>query len=163
MHKKFNFAVTLAVLMALLISAVALADNLITDGDGLTPVVDTPSLSLGNVCTGTTVTKTVLHAIVASGHPGTGTNVFANSATVAVSVTSFSGTGLSASGGGSITLPSNWTSLGNNTISNTVSSTVTFEAGPTPRSFSGTVNYSASGARSTSGTLTRTDSLTVTA
>lgn len=163
MNKKFNLAVTLAVLMTLLVSAVALADNLLTDGDGLTPVVDTPSLNLGNVCTGTTVTKTVLHAIVASGHPGVGTNVYANSAVVAVSITSFSGTGLSASGGGNITLPANWTSLPNNTLSGTVSSSITFVAGATPRSFSGTVNYQASGNRSTGGTLTRADSLTVTA
>ncbi len=160
MKHKFSLGLTFALVLALLVSAVALADNLLTDGDGLTPVVDTPSLNLGNVCTGTTVTKDILHAI---SRQGTGANVYANNAVVAVSITSVSGTGLSASGGGSITLPSNWTSRPNNTLSNTVSSSITFVAGATPLSFSGTVNYSASGNGSTGGTLTRTDSLTVTA
>ena len=160
MKHKFSLGLTFALVLALLVSAAALADNLLTDGDGLTPVVDTPSLTLGNVCTGTTVTKDILHAI---SRQGTGTNVYANNAVVTVSITSVSGTGLSASGGGSITLPSNWTSRPNNTLSNTVSSSITFVAGATPRSFSGTVNYSASGSASTGGTLARTDSLTVTA
>jgi hypothetical protein len=156
-------AMMLTMLVAMLaVPLAALADNLITDGDGLTPVVDTPSLNLGNVCTGTTVTKTILHAIDAAGHPGAGTNVYANGAVVVVSITSVTGTGLSASGGGNITLPSNWTTLGNDAVSDPVSSSITFVAGSTPRSFSGTVTYQAVGNRSTSGTLTRTDSLNVT-
>ena len=66
-------AVVVTMLVAMLaVPLAALADNLISDGDGLVPVVDTPSLNLGDVCTGSTVTKTILHAIDAAGHPGTG-------------------------------------------------------------------------------------------
>ncbi len=158
-------AMVLTMLVALLaVPLAALADNLITDGDGLAPVVDTQSLNLGNVCTGTTVTKTVLHAIDGSGHTGVGTNVFANGAVVAVSITSVSGTGLSASGGGNITLPPDWVSQKNPT-SSAVSSSITFVAGNTPRNFSGTVNYAASGLGGKNGDeiITRADSLNVTA
>ncbi len=160
MKRKISFSLTLALMLAMLVSAIALADNLVTDGDGLTPVVDTPSLNLGNVCTGTTVSKTVLHAI---SRQGTGQNVYANGALVAVSVTSVSGSGLSAGGGGTISLLGNWVSQPNNTLSQPVASGITFIAGPTPRSFNGTVNYQAVGSGNTGGTLTRSDSLAVSA
>jgi len=162
MNRKFTIGLSIALLVALLVTAVVLADNLLTDGDGLTPVVDTPSLALGNVCTGTTVTKPIQHAISRNGnYPST--NVFANSATVTVSVFSVSGSGLSASSEGVIALPSNWGSLAMTSLSVNISSSITFVAGSTPGSFSGTVNYSASGTGSNGGTLTRDDSLNVTA
>ena len=169
MKNKFSIAITLALVLAMIAATIAWADGLLTDGDGLTPVVDTPSLALGNVCTGTTVTKDILHAIDATGHPGAGTQVFDNSAVVTVSITSFSGTGLSAVGGGNISMPSDWVSQGNGSTSPSVSSTITFVAGSTPRSFSGTVNYSANGRSSKANkdgshdTIARTDSLSVTA
>jgi hypothetical protein len=62
---------TMAVVLA---GGVAWADELRADGDGLTPVsVTTPGndVAFGNVCPGTTVTKTVLLALerTTSGNP----------------------------------------------------------------------------------------------
>lgn len=95
MKQKLNVAMTLAVIFSLLMTSLALADNVITDGDGLTPIADTGTLDLGNVCVGSTITKPILHAISRNGnYPST--NVFANSATVSVSVSQVIGSGLSA-------------------------------------------------------------------
>lgn len=162
MKNQFKIAFTLALVLSLIAATVVLADTLLTDGDGLAPIVDTPSLALGNVCAGATVTKPILHAIDSSGHPGKGNNVFADGSGVVVSVTSVSGNGLSATGGGKITLPSNWVETKTIT-SDSVSSSITFAAGKTTGSFSGTVNYKAEGPGSNGGTLTRTDTLAVTA
>jgi large repetitive protein len=158
MKNKFSIALTIALTLALVAATFVLADNLLSDGDGLTPIAE-QNLALGDICSDSTTIKPILHAI---SHNGTGNNVFANNAVVAVSINSMSGTGLSASGGGNITLPDNWTSTPNNTLSSSVSSSITIVAGGTG-SFIGTVNYDAIGARSTGGSLTKSDSLTVTA
>jgi hypothetical protein len=161
MKNKFSMAMSLALVLALIAATVVLADNVFSDGDGLAPVVDTPHLSLGNVCLGSTTTKPILHAISRNGnYPST--NVYAKNATVIVSIDTVTGSGLSASAGGSITIPSNWDLATNGALSPSVSSSITFTAN-TLGNFSGNVNYNASGARSSSGTLTRTDSLSVTA
>jgi hypothetical protein len=157
MSRKFSFSLTLALVLALLVTAVALADNLLSDGDGLTPVVDA-DLSLGNVCLGSVTTKPIAHAIKRAG----GGNTYANSASVVVSIVSTSSGVLATSGGGTINLPANWVSLANTTMSNSVSSSVSFVAN-TLGTFSGTVNYKAVGAENGGGTLTRTAALTVTA
>ena len=161
MKNKFTIAMTLAVVLALVAATFALADNLLTNGDGLTPYVDTPSLALGNVCVGSTTTKPIVHVITRQG----GGNVFANSAVVNVSISSVSGTGLSASipsASNRITLPTNWVTRSNGTQSNPVTSSITFVAGAAGP-FLGTVNYSATGSQNGGGSVTRPDSLDVTA
>ena len=140
---------------------IALADNVIADGDGLAPLTSN-GVAFGNVCKTANPhpQKTVLLAINKVG----GGTVYANSASVAVSATSVSGSGLSAAGGGTITLASNWTSLVNNTQSSSVSSTITLDPSSLPAGgYSGSVTYSAVGAKDGGGTLTRTATVNVTA
>jgi hypothetical protein len=97
---------------------------------------------------------------------GTGANTFKDDAVVTVSVLSVSGTGLSASmDSTTITLPSNWTTVANNTLSGAVSSKVTLATGGTAGSFSGSVTYRAKGSNMNTPpvTITRDDTMTVTA
>jgi hypothetical protein len=144
----------------------ALADNLLADGDGLAPLTAN-GVTFGNVCKDANPhpQKTVLLAIDATGHPGIGNNVYANGATVAISVQSVSGTGLSAGGGGNITMPSNWTTQSNGSQSSSVSSTVTLDPSSLPTgAYSGSVTYQASGRRASDGaTLIRTANVNVSA
>ena len=165
MKNKLSTALTLAVVLAMIAATIAWADNLLTDGDGLTPVVDTTSLNLGNVCLGSTTTKPIAHAVNRNGnYPST--NVFQKNTTVTVSIGTVSGSGLSAlmtTGSNTISIPNNWDTVSNNTLSSVAYSSVTFVANSLG-AFSGTVNYSASGTDSkNSDSLVRTDALTVTA
>jgi hypothetical protein len=159
-------AFILSLLLSIASFGVAFADNIVTDGDGVSPVNAGTVMSFGTVCANASPSKTALVAVIATGHPGAGTNVFANSAVVTVSVSGVSGTGFSASMGSpaTIALPANWTALGNNTISASVSSSVGLDAGVAGLGVkSATVTYSATGDRSTGGTLTRTGTLAVSA
>jgi hypothetical protein len=161
MKNRFSMAISLALVLALIAATFALADNLLTNGDGLTPVVDTQTLALGNVCLNSTTTKPIAHAVSRNGNYSNA-NVFLKGSTVSVSIGTVTGNGLSATGGGSILIPANWDTASNNTLSPDVFSSVQFvanSAGP----FSGTVNYNASGTKASGGTLNLTDSLTVTA
>jgi hypothetical protein len=158
--KLLTRAIALVAVLTVALPWGALGDNVIVDGDGLSPVASNP-LAFGNVCLNTTPSKTILLDIDAAGHPGAGTNVFANSATLTFAAPTVSA-GLSASTPGAITLPSNWTSLGNTAISSASSATASLTASGTGSvgAKSGTVGYSVSGARSTDGTtLTRSASL----
>jgi hypothetical protein len=158
-------AFVLSLLLSIATFGVAFADNIVTDGDGVSPVNAGTVMNFGNVCATVTTSKTALVAVTATGHPGAGTNVFADSATVTV-VASVSATGFSASMGSpnAIALPANWVSLGNNTLSASVSSSVTLNASIAGLGVkSATVTYSGTGARSTGGSLTRTGTLDVTA
>ena len=153
---------TFATALLLVAPAIVAADTVRVDGDGLAPVTDQP-LALGSLCEGDSVDASVLLAVGATGHPGAGTNVFANGAVVTVAVTSTSGSGLTAvAPSASITLPLTWTLLPNGTISDTSEADISFAAG-TIGSFAGTVTFTATGARSTGGTLARTATLNVSA
>jgi hypothetical protein len=147
-------AITLATVVSLVLSTTALADNVIVDGDGIAPVA-TNSLAFGNVCLNATPSKSVLIAIDAAGHPG-GNVVFANSAVVTFAAPTPSAN-ITAGTPASITLPSNWTTVPNTTVSSAVSASVSLLASGTsslgPKS--GTIDYSASGTKNPSGTLTR--------
>ncbi|MDH7488985.1 MAG: hypothetical protein QHH80_05705 [Anaerolineae bacterium] len=160
--RKIRLGLSLAVVMVLVIASLALADNTVPDGDGATPIAANP-LNLGDVCFGSTVEDDVLIAISRNGTYGS-TNVFAKGTTVTLSVQSVSGAGLSASmTSTTITLPSNWDVVPNNTMSDEVTSHVTFT--PTaPGPFMGTIVYRATGTSSKDGsTLTRDGTLSVTA
>lgn len=156
------FALVAASVLALAAPGAALADTIRVDGDGVAPV-DSEPLDFGTVCLGDTVMDSALIAVNATGHPGSGNSTYDNGATVSVDVTSTSGNGLSAADpADTIRLPMNWTSLSNGTRSDAVSSMITFTPSSTG-SFSGSVLYAASGARSTGGTLVRTGTLQVVA
>jgi len=137
----------------------AWADNVVADGDGATPITGT-GLSFGTVCAGSTVTKTALVGIQRNGG-APGPNVFANGATVTVSVTGKSGTGVSttpASGSiGTVTLPPDWSAQGNTTVVGSLGLPVRLAAG-TPGPVSGSVSLAAA-----SGSVNRATALAVSA
>src|SRR5947209_1035318 len=136
----------LASLVVLSSAGVALADNALGDGDGAVPL-STNVLDFGaNVCVGSTVTKNVALGLIRSGND-TGTNTFANSASVSFSIQGMTGSGLSAAMGSpaSITLPSNWTSIPNNTTSPTAAIGQVTLVASAPGTVSGNLSFRAEG------------------
>ena len=156
---RLGLVVALA-LSALACAAVAYADNTISDGDGLTPVAN-QNMSFGPVSCATASSKSALVAISRNGNAGS-TNVFKDGSTVTVSVLSVTGAGLSASiaAPGTITLPANWGTLSNNTLSSAVTSMVTVNS-TTPGAATGTVTYRAQGLNADNDSITRTDEMSV--
>src|SRR5215213_282730 len=155
--------ITCAVLLA--IPAIALADNAVADGDGVTPLTDNPTMAFGNVGCNIAATNKALIAISRNGAASAtnvNNNVFANGSTVTVTAAATGNAALSAAMDSStITLPSNWSSATNNTLSDSVLSTVTVNssaAGPG----TGTVTFTATGKNAAGGTVTRTDTVNVT-
>ncbi|HVF06123.1 MAG TPA: HYR domain-containing protein [Frankiaceae bacterium] len=152
-------AVSTVLAVALLGSSAAYAgDDLVTDGDGAVPV-SASALSFGAVCRGTSGSKTAAFAIRHSG----GGQVFADGATVALSVVS-APAGVTAGSFGTITLPADWMSSPNGTLSNATTGVVTIDTS-TLRSYSGTVTFRATGDTLTKdgiGTLTRDDAVSLT-
>jgi hypothetical protein len=161
MKKIVYRSAVLAVLVALCAFIIALADNTVADGDGVTPVADN-ILSLGTVCLNSTTVDTALVAVSRNGNYGS-TNVFKKGSEVTISVKSVSGSGLSASmAANKITLPDDWNLVINNTMSAAVTSNITFTAGSLG-AFSGSVTYQGTGVRDDDTTLTRDNTMTVTA
>jgi len=157
------WAITAAVAALLAFPLIARADNLIGDGDGITPV--TPNdLVLGNVCAEATANGNVLLQI---NRVGSG-NVYANGATVTVSRDSANATAypeLSVTmTDATIVLPSDWVDLANNTRStDTALAQVTLTAPAATGPYSGVVKFNGTGDADPSGTLTRSADVTVTA
>ncbi len=117
--KLFNLT-ALALVLSLAMPWSAFADDLVADGDGLTPVA-TSALDFGNVCANSTTTKPVLIAVIRAGNSNS--NTYKSSSTVTVSVNGTpSGTGLSA------TVP---TTEGNNTNLDKITLPSTWEANST--------------------------------
>ena len=156
---RLGLVVALA-LSALTCAAVAYADNTISDGDGLTPVAN-QNMSFGAVSCATGTSKSALVAISRNGNAGS-TNVFKDGSTVTVSVQSVTGAGLSASvaAPGTITMPANWGTLSNNTLSSAVTSMVSVNS-TTPGAATGTVTYRAQGLNADNDSITRTDEMSV--
>src|SRR5215211_44368 len=152
--------ITCAVLLA--IPAIALADNAVADGDGVTPLTDNPTMAFGNVGCNVASTNKALIAISRNGAAGS-PNVFANGSTVKVTAAATGNAALSAAmdSPDTITMPSTWSAATNNTLSDSVLSTVTVNSS-TPGSGSGTVTFTATGKNADGGTVTRTDTVNVT-
>ena len=147
--------------MVLAVPAVALADNAVADGDGLEPVGNN-DMAMGSVACGVASQKQAPIAVSRQGSAGS-TNVFKNGAKVTVAVQSVTGAGLSAQMGttpSEITLPSDWGTKGNGTMSASVSSTVTVNSSVAGAG-SGSVTYVATGQNSDGATITRTDDMRV--
>ena len=151
-----------ALTFVVLLPTGAFADNLVADGDGVTPVAN-QNLPLGTVCAGSTTTKSVLIGVSRNGAAGS-PNVFANSSTVTVSVSTVTGSGLSASmTTTSISIPANWSTQPNTTItSSTVLAAVTLVAGG-PGAFAGSVTFQGTGLNASSNSIDRSDVVAVTA
>ena len=152
--------VSFAAIALVLSTQGAWADNLIADGDGITPVASN-NLSFGTVCAGTSTTKPVLLVINRNGNAGS-TNVFKDSSSVSVSVLSVAGSGLAASGGGTITMPANWGSLSNGSDSASVTASAQLVAGAAG-SFSGSIVFRASGVNASNTTINRDATVNVSA
>jgi hypothetical protein len=152
--------ITCAVLLA--IPAIALADNAVADGDGVTPITDNPTMAFGNVGCNVASTNKALIAISRNGAAGS-TNVFKNSSTVTVTAAASGNAELSAAmdSPNTISIPSTWSTTANNTLFGNVSSTVTVNSS-TPGSGSGTVTFTASGVNSSNNPISRTDTVNVT-
>ena len=118
----------------------AYADNLVADGDVTTTVADN-ALAFGNVCSNTTVHKAVALTITRSGG---GSNTYRNSSTVTLS-----SPGLAFPNGTTITMPSDWFSKVNGTISPSLTARASFTAGATLGSVTGSISVTATGVDST--------------
>jgi K319L-like, PKD domain len=152
---------TLGAVLTLAVGGNALADNVEADGDGVVPVGNN-SMVFGNVNCGVATSRSAQIAITRLGNVNN--NVFNNSAVVTIGVTTVTGAGLSADAPAStITLPSNWRSLANNSLSGAVSSLVTVNSS-SPGASSGSVTYTATGLGGTTGTVnvSRSDTMSVT-
>lgn len=146
------------------VGGAAVADNTVIDGDNATPVAAN-GLDLGTVCAGSSTQATVLVAASRNGSSN-GTNTFSNGATLTAAVDQVTGSGLSAavpSDANTITLPSDWTSLTNNTMSSPLSATLTLDAPTTTGAYSGTVRFQLSGLNTSGTTIARNATLNVTA
>jgi hypothetical protein len=145
-------------------SGSAYADNLIGDGDGVTPVVGN-SVGFGSVCTGaSTVTKNVLLAIQRNG--AANNNTFAAGSTVTLSVVS-APAGLTVTvpnaPANQITTPSSWIGAAQNTMSaGTVTAAVQLSTG-TARTYTGqNIVFRASGTAATGVATSRDTNVAVT-
>src|SRR5215212_6567249 len=100
----------------LALPAIALADNAVADGDGVTPLTDNPTMAFGNVGCNVASTNKALIAISRNGAAGS-PNVFANGSTVTVTASATGDAALSAAMDSStITMPSSWSTAANNTL-----------------------------------------------
>jgi trimeric autotransporter adhesin len=137
----------------------AFADELVVDGDDLVGT----NLSFGEVCLNDTANNTVLLRLLRT--QTANPQIFQNGSTVDVTASSVTGSGLNvAEDVGTITVPSDWSSRSENSISgDSVTSTVSF----TPSSiggFSGQITYQATGQNNQNGNpLTRTETISVSA
>ncbi len=141
----------------------AFADGIVLDGDSITSAGG-GTLDLGTVACSTTVTSDVLVAAVRRGNGDKADPVFQNGATVAVSVSAVSGTGLSASMGtdATIALESSWTSFANNYVSaDTATSSVRLSTSTTAGAGSGVVTFTAAGTATDGDAIRRSETLKV--
>ena len=166
--KRLSAPILIGVLAAL-VPLTAFADFIRVSGPGVVVISTDPAaerfaVDLGTVCAGSAASKDVSLAIEARSHPDGTFFIFANGSTVALSVASTSGSGLSASinAPGSITLPANWASLPDGTLSSLLGSTITLNTS-TLGAFSGTVVYQASGVQASGVALDKFSTVEVTA
>jgi hypothetical protein len=151
----------MAVALGLIVATGALvrADNLIVDGDAITPVID-ESAAFGAVPCGVPTTRSLLLAVTRAGG-GAGINVYAGSSTVTFSVPA-PPPGISVSiPADTVVLPSNWPTLGNGASSTTVAAAITIT--PTVAGAgSASVIFSGAGTNVPGDDLNRTDTVSVT-
>lgn len=161
---KICTAMGAALLLVIGGASAAMADQLVVDGDGLTPVNERAATVVA--CNDQPVTFTVLIAARRNGNPSTNTNnnVFANSSNVTVGFAAATTTaGMSATLGADsvIALPSDWQGddTQNDLSGEVLSATVTLPAKATDGT--GTVSFSGTGVNSAGATFTRTSDVTV--
>src|SRR5215211_4781570 len=121
----------LTVVFTLAAGGVAFAtDNLLADGVISTTPVSNQNLALGSVCPGGSISPSSANVALAIQHGNNDTNMFANGAAVAVTrgtITDQSpdnGTLSAPASTGTINLDPNWSTLADNTLSDSVSTTL---------------------------------------
>ena len=145
-------------LIALMVTAnVAMADDLIADGDGVVAVGNNDMSFGNNVCRGVATSKPVAVAIKRN---GTGNPVYKDGSSVSVTASYSGSAGVSATDPGSITMPGDWAAQPNNTMSPAAFGTVTVNT-TTLGPFSGTVTYTATGVNASDQALVKIDKMTV--
>lgn len=146
--------------LALFAGPMALADEIIADGEGVEPIA-ARSLDFGEVCLDTVTSKpVVLAAMRTQQQPA---NQWLDGATVTVSIVNATPSSVVATGDGTLVLESNWRSLPEGTVSaNRVEVSVALSA-TTLGPVSGSVTFLAAGLRQGSQTLTRNTTMPVTA
>jgi hypothetical protein len=158
--KRFASLIALTLAILIVLPSMSLADNLQSDGDGLTPVTDS-NLSFGTICRNVATAKTVVLAINRNGSAGS-TNVYKDGSSVTVTG-STSSAGLSITNpASSIAIPSDWGAQANNTKSPAVSATVTVTPSATG-AYSGSITWTGIGVNSDDDALSRTDAMSVSA
>jgi uncharacterized repeat protein (TIGR01451 family) len=159
----------LIAVLAALLPLTALADFINISGTDVVTISTQPAaeefaVDFGTVCAGSAASKTVQLSIAARSHADAGgaVFVFADGSTVALAVDATTGSGLSASiaAPSSITLPANWTTLPDGTLSSTINSTLSLNT-TTTGAFTGTVVYSGSGTSAAGGPITKFSTLDV--
>ncbi len=153
----------LGIVLVLITASLALADDLVVDGDGLVPVTSS-ALNLGSICAGNSASGDALLAIRRTGQGNPLHNVFANGTTATITAGAPSGdaTVSTAFTDNSVTVPADWAGSRNNTMtSDTATSQVTVTASGAGAK-SASVVYTATGQRASDNTdLTKTATLTI--
>lgn len=155
MKKSKRAVAALSALLVVGVGSVAYADNVIVDGDGLTPII-AQSMNLTLSCDGT-ASKDALLAITRQGQG----QVFGDDGTATVAVTAMTGDGLTAVMGvpATIGLPEDWEDSANNRQVGSAKSTVSVTS---TTAGSGSITYTATGPSATTGSLSRSTTLPVT-
>ena len=136
---------------------IAAADNLISDGDGVVATHTDSNWSVGSVCAASSGSRVVPVYVTRNGN---GTNTFKNGSTVSISATAVAGSTVE-TGSKTVTLPSDWGSMPNNSTVGDISFAVGYTAPTTLGAFSRKVTFSGAGTNSQNEAITRTDDLTV--
>jgi len=124
------------------VAAVARADDVVVDGDGLTPV-GASSLNFGTVCTTATTSKEVIIGIIRTSNG----NVFKDDTAQTISASQTSAQLAVLMNEGQTFVPGGWESKRSGTIAeDTAAATVTLAPGGTG-SFSGSAKFTATGVR----------------
>ena len=146
------------VFVAMALAAIAVADTIFVDGDGVTPIDDNNMAFAGTLTCGQD--STPKNALIGVRRAGTGEGIVVNPLQASAVVTAtFAGTGASSD---TVSLPSNWSSAGQNTFAaDTVTSNVKIH--PTaPGSGSAVITYRAGGTATNGNPRVVTDNMTVT-
>lgn len=159
--KRFTRALAVVTTGTLIMTSVAFADEVFGDGDGVEPVSQN-ALALGAVCSEEDSSGAALVAIRRQANANSN-SVFANGSTVTLSAAGSAGLSASFDSGNTVSLPSNWETLGTGVMSSALSLSVTLNTSATGP-FGGSVTLTATGTNANGGgQLIRTGTMSVTA
>jgi hypothetical protein len=156
--RTFSRALVASLTLSIVMAGVVFADNAVSDGDGVTPITN-QDMAFGSIDCSASTTKNALVAISRNGGAGT-TNVFKDGSTVTISILSETNADATVPATNTITLPSNWGSLPNNSLSGSISVPVTIDSS-VEGSGSGSVTFRATGVNASNATINRDDLMNI--